>query len=142
MDFIMIPALFGVLTLGIYKLFELFVCRKERLAIIEKMGDNFTPDLLEHKKRLSSIGNFSFSALKIGCLLVGMGLGLLVGFFVCSAGIPGYLHDGDSMANRGWDIDMIRDVCAMIYGASVLLFGGIGLLVAFVLELKMGGKKE
>ena len=29
MDFIMVPLIMGIITLGIYKLFELFVCRRE-----------------------------------------------------------------------------------------------------------------
>ena len=64
MDFIMVPTILAIITLGIYKLFELFVCKKERLTIIEKMGEKFTPDMLEHKINFSSIGNFSFSALR------------------------------------------------------------------------------
>ena len=40
MDFIMVPAIMAIITVGIYKLFELFVCKKERLMLIEKMGDN------------------------------------------------------------------------------------------------------
>ena len=39
MDFITIPLVVGTITLGIYKLFELFVCRKERIAMIEKLAD-------------------------------------------------------------------------------------------------------
>ena len=35
MDFITIPLVVGTITLGIYKLFELFVCKKERIAMIE-----------------------------------------------------------------------------------------------------------
>ena len=31
MDFIMVPTILAIITLGIYKLFELFVCKKERL---------------------------------------------------------------------------------------------------------------
>lgn len=38
MDFIMVPTIMAIITLGIYKLFELFVCKKERLMLIEKMG--------------------------------------------------------------------------------------------------------
>ena len=30
MDFITIPLVVGTITLGIYKLFELFVCKKEQ----------------------------------------------------------------------------------------------------------------
>ena len=36
MDFIMVPTIMAIITLGIYKLFELFVCKKERLMLIEK----------------------------------------------------------------------------------------------------------
>ena len=38
MDFITIPLVVGTITLGIYKLFELFVCKKERIVIIEKVS--------------------------------------------------------------------------------------------------------
>ena len=46
LDFIMVPAVVGIITLGIYKLFELFVRKKERLIIIDKIGDKLTPDIL------------------------------------------------------------------------------------------------
>ena len=39
MDFIMVPAVMTIITLGIYKLFELFVCKKERIMLIEKMDE-------------------------------------------------------------------------------------------------------
>ena len=81
MDFIMVPTIMAIITLGIYKLFELFVCKKERLMLIEKMGDKYVPDVACMPKLY---GNFSFSALKLGCLLVGMGLGLLIGFVICT----------------------------------------------------------
>ena len=29
MDFIMVPAVMTIITLGVYKLFELFVCKRE-----------------------------------------------------------------------------------------------------------------
>lgn len=40
MDFIMVPAIMAIITVGIYKLFELFVCKKERLMLIEKWEIN------------------------------------------------------------------------------------------------------
>lgn len=129
MDFIMVPAIMAIITLGIYKLFELFVCRKERLLIIEKMGDKLTPELLSRKINLSSVGNVSFSALKFGSLLVGMGLGLLVGYLICGASIPGYVGGAK-------DLWHYRDLTALIYGGSVLLFGGLGLIISFIVELK------
>ena len=131
MDFIMVPTIMAIITLGIYKLFELFVCKKERLMLIEKMGDKYVPDVACMPKLY---GNFSFSALKLGCLLVGMGLGLLIGFVICTSAIPGYLDkDVDN-----WSV--YRETVSLVYGACVLSFGGIGLITAFIAELKLSKK--
>ena len=134
MEFITIPAIFGIVTWGFYKLFELFVCKKERLAIIEKMGERFTPDMLENKINLPSVGNVSFSALKFGCLFVGLGLGLLVAYLICVTTIDGYVA-----RNADWNWE-VKQTISVIYGACVLLFGGIGLLSAFLVELKISKK--
>lgn len=135
MDFIMAPAICGIFVLGLYKLFELFVCKKERLAIIEKMGEKFSPDILENKINLSSVGNLSFSALKFGCLFIGLGLGLLVGYLICTTTIDGY-----TTMTHG-NLYSQRDTISVIYGACVLLFGGVGLLTAFLIELKINKRK-
>ena len=45
----MVPLIMGIITLGIYKLFELFVCRRERMAIIEKLSDKITTTDLNGK---------------------------------------------------------------------------------------------
>ena len=126
-NFIIPPLVFGIVTLGIYKLFELFVCRKERLTIIEKMGEKFTSGMLEHKINFSYIGNSSFSALKWGCLLMGLGLGLLTAFAIH--------YNFQDFVSKQWDIQ------SMVYGASVLMFGGLGLLIAFLIELKINKNK-
>ena len=71
----------GIITLGIYKLFELFVGKKERLTMIEKLGDKLDPSMLGNRLSLPlpvgtpfmSSSPISFSALKFGCLLLGMG---------------------------------------------------------------------
>lgn len=127
MDFIAIPTVIGIITLGIYKLFELFACRKERLLMIEKMGDNFSPEMLKEKISFSSVGNLSFSALKFGCLFMGIGLGILVAFFI-----------NYNMADF---LDSMRRSDSFLYGSCVLLFGGMGLLVAFLVELQLNKKK-
>ena len=134
MDFIMAPAICGIFVLGFYKLFELFVCRKERLSIIEKMGDKFTPDMLEHKINLSSTGNLSFSALKFGSLFIGIGLGLLVAYLICRTTIDDYV-----VRNADWNWE-VKQTISVIYGACVLLFGGVGLLASFLVELKISKK--
>ena len=105
--------------------------QKERLMLIEKMGDKYVPDVACMPKLY---GNFSFSALKLGCLLVGMGLGLLIGFVICTSAIPGYLDkDVDN-----WRV--YRETVSLVYGACVLSFGGIGLITAFIAELKLSKK--
>jgi hypothetical protein len=128
MDFIMVPAVMTIITLGVYKLFELFVCKKERIMLIEKMDER---GLLMDTPKLRG-SSFSFSALKIGCLLAGMGLGLLLGYLICYATIPNYFT-----ADRDW---MYRETVSLIYGACVLGVGGIGLIVAFITELKLNKK--
>lgn len=123
---IMIPVTCGLFIGGFLKLFELFVCKKERLALIEKMGDKITPDMLQSKISFSSIGNLSFSALKVGCLLIGLGLGILVAFFI---------H-----YNMMDFCDDLR-IQSTLYTSCILLFGGIGLLTAFLIELKINKNK-
>ena len=43
MDFISVPLVVGIVCAGIYGLFELFVRRRERLAIIERSVINWMP---------------------------------------------------------------------------------------------------
>ena len=134
MDFIMVPTVCGIFVLGFYKLFELFVCKKERLLIIEKMGEKFTPEMLGNKINLSSVGNVSFSALKFGCLFVGLGLGLLAAYLICRTTIDDYV-----VRNADWNWE-VKQTISVIYGACVLLFGGVGLLASFLVELKISKK--
>ena len=133
---IMVPAVCSIFVVGFYKLFELFVCKKERLLIIEKMGEKFTPDMLEHKINFSSIGKFSSTALKFGCLFMGLGLGLLIGYLICSTTLEGYTNMGDVRLNYN-----MRETISIIYGACILLFGGLSLLIAFLVELKINKNK-
>ena len=75
----------GIITLGIYRLFELFVRRKERMSIIEKLQNNVDPSVFANKFSLPLLGQpgvkFPSSwPLRASLLLVGIGLGLLVGF--------------------------------------------------------------
>ena len=133
---IMVPAVCGMFIFWFLKLFELFVCKKERLLIIEKMGEKFTPDMLEHKINFSSIGKYSSSALKFGCLLMGLGLGLLTGYLICSTTLEGYTNTGDVRLNYN-----MRETSSIVYGSCVLLFGGLSLLIAFLIELKINKNK-
>lgn len=133
MQFIAIPVIVAIITYGIYKLFELFVCRRERLNIIEKLNEN---QLMSATDRFMLPGysqpRISYGSLKGGCLLLGIGLGLLLGFIISASCIPDY-YGGH------WKT---METAAIIYGACVLIFGGIGLLTAFIIELKLEKKKS
>jgi hypothetical protein len=131
MDFISVPLVVGICVAGVYGLFELYARRKERLAIIEKLADrvdlssltgNIYPPLM-FKSR-------SFSALKVGCLLAGLGLGLLIG---CLINITMVFPAGNLNIRH-------LEIISTVYGSCVLLFGGLGLLIAFILENKMSKK--
>lgn len=129
LEFIFIPVIFGIVTLGIYRIVELFVKKKERLLMIEKLGQS--EDVSELLRNFSSPDHKrkSYTALKVALLLIGLGFGLLAGFMVSSfwqAGIP----FESRMAFQ------VRETVNIIYGASVLFFGGLGLLMAFFLEQK------
>ncbi len=64
-----VAIVFGV----IYKLFELFAVRRERMMLIEKMGDKLTPETFKNGIMYRP-SLYSFGGLRIGCLLLGLGV--------------------------------------------------------------------
>ena len=110
MDFITIPAVLTVIGYFIYKLFELFVCKKERLYMIEHAKD-FSVNGID-SKFYNQLGlNLSFSALKWGAFILGIGLGLVVAYFI-SINTMTYKQLGD------WES---RELVGVIYGGSTIL---------------------
>lgn len=124
MNELMIVANVAIVFGVIYKLFELFVGRKERMMIIEKLGDKLTPDTFKNGIFYRT-GLFSFGGLRMGCLMIGLGVGLLVGYGIISATQHSYF-DG----NRPYE------VTSVVYGACVLLGGGTGLVISYLIEKK------
>jgi hypothetical protein len=146
MDFITIPLVVGMITLGIYKLFELFVRKRERLTLIEKMSDKIEVATIENQFSFPSQTSIKqFGSLKAGCLLIGIGLGLMVGFFISMFAFGNYnlLSVSFIPGAIDWDkVNQVKEMVGIVYGASVFIFGGIGLLVAFILEMKYTGKNK
>ena len=126
MDFITIPLVVGIITLGIYKLFELFACRRERITLIEKLGEKMS----DYNR-----SQLSFGTLKGGCLLLGVGLGLLTGFIISYVSFSPYDFD---RFDRGYT----REMVGVIYGSCTLLFGGAGLVTSFLIERNSCNKKK
>ena len=130
MEIIVVPLIVWIGVSGLYGFFELYARRGERKALIEKMGDKLDSSLLGGNFSLMQFPLKSFSSLKTGCLLAGLGLGLLVGLLINTM-----LHSSNFFA--GMERWSIENFIGVAYGASVLLFGGIGLLISFLIENKM-----
>lgn len=129
MDFITAPLIVGIIAFCIYRLFELYVRRKERIMLIEKMSEGLPLPAVNPGVFLPiPSAPTRYMALKVGCLLAGLGLGLLVAFFVTMSALS---------SDFNLDHYSSRQLISSVYGASVLLFGGLGLIIAFLIEVKM-----
>ena len=135
LDFITIPLTFGIVTLGIYKLFELFVCKKERMMILEKTNFNNEIPINNMFKGYNQLP-FSFSALKTGCLLMGLGLGLILGLILLVYNMETLKAYSEITGYNNYTI------VSLMISAGVLCMGGAGLLLAFIIEYKCGKKKN
>jgi hypothetical protein len=124
----------GIITLGIYKLVELHVRHKERLRMIERLiafwNDHGKdqeplpplklPDLSFDKQ------NFVSWSLKLSLLLMGVGIGCALTLFVRFGVFA------DNLRFR--DIEMLN-------ASFILIFGGLGLLIAYLIDSKQNRNK-
>ncbi|MDR1814140.1 MAG: hypothetical protein LBR18_04755 [Tannerella sp.] len=133
MNFLEAPLVLGIIGYFTYMVFELFARKSERLKIIEKMGENFSPiDTSALSSQFSSLlpsfPKKSFTSLRFGSLLSGLGLGLLIGVFLVVY-FKNCYHENS------------YELTSICYTASLLLFGGLGLIISYILE-KKEQKKE
>jgi hypothetical protein len=84
---------------------------KERLALIEKGA---SPELFKTKSNVGS----GYGSFKLGLFLIGIALGIMAGYFLHETGMD------ESAA----------------YFSMIFLFGGIGLVVSFLLQGKFEKK--
>lgn len=76
---------------------------------------------------------WSFVALRTGMLLFGIGVGLLVGYFIADINI--YTNEDVLLqAQHRTYINMVKESLPVIYGSSVLFFGGLSLVGSFLIE--------
>lgn len=127
-DFILVPVVVGILSYTVYRLFELYARRKERTLLIEKLDT--VKDSERYLASYLGTNTNSYSSLRLGSLLCGVGLGLLVGFVIIMLAPINY--------QGGWEE---RQTMGIVYGASVFLFGGLSLVIAFMVERKLSGRK-
>ncbi|MCC8154968.1 MAG: hypothetical protein LIP01_12685, partial [Tannerellaceae bacterium] len=82
-DSLVPPLVCGIIFFTVYRIIELFARRGERISIIEKLSENLDPSIMEKQiKSMNYFNKISFSSLKTGCLCIGLGLGLLIGYFI------------------------------------------------------------
>ena len=112
----MIPLNFLIVFGTIYKLAELFVRKRERLMLISKLTEISNVDF--KGINLYSSGN-KFTALRVGWLMLGVGMGFLAGFLVSMMATYGqYAYDFDSV----WHFH--HNVASVVYIACICIFGG------------------
>jgi MFS family permease len=117
----------AIIVLGIayaiYKLFELFVRRKERMVIIEKMSSGECVVNFPDVSKWFSSPTPKLGGLRLGLLLIGLGLGLAMAIILNSF----FAFNSRALSWQDKDI---------LYFALMMLFGGLGLLVAYLIEQK------
>lgn len=136
MNEIMAMVVVGIITYGIYKLFELFVRRKERMAMIEKLAAGIDPQIFNNQfnpVRIPIVKEFINNswAIRIGMLLMGVGLGVIIATIVDLSVLPPLVSGDDSRAYYDF-----RRTIDILYPACAAVFGGIGLIVAYFIEKK------
>ncbi len=135
MEFISIPVTFGIGAYAFYKLVELFARKKERIMIIERLSQISSTNIENLDiSRIFGEGknlNNKFLSLRIGSLLMGLGFGLLVGIGIAY----GMYGSSGSLSYE------TMQSMSVVYGASTLCFGGVGLLLGFIVESKMSKNK-
>lgn len=138
-DLIITPLVFLIVAFFLYKFFELIICRKERRMIIERMDP---ASLLDYAK-ISGLrvggGVPSESPrprhaaawpLRIGAVLVGLGLGAVGGRILAA-----------NLCLNESNIDIYYSNTDIVAGC-VLFMGGLGLLIAFIVEYKLYDQRD
>ena len=130
----MIPLNCLIVFATIYKVTELFVHKRERLMLISKLTEISNIDFKGIS--LYSSGN-RFTALRVGWLMLGIGLGFLVGFLVNVMATQGkYAYDFDQVY-RFHD-----NVAGVVYIACICICGGWGLLMSYRAERRAEQPEE
>ncbi|MCL2502006.1 MAG: hypothetical protein FWE30_04615 [Bacteroidales bacterium] len=134
MDFtavIIVPAIFYF----VYKIFEALIRRRERILMIEKLDFSNLQTLpsAEAFNVLDYMPNKRFSGLRAGLLLAGMGIGLITAWGLTVALYPTI---ASLKTGLGGDFYNFRNMFQAIYLAAPACFGGIGLIISYIIEQK------
>ena len=133
----------GFIVLGIYKLFELFVRKSERMALIEKLPAFFNTNEAGKVINFPEISfmkqDYGSWPLRFSLLFIGVGLGCFLAFLVQYGmfdNFSDYYNNGDWTVRR--EIGHIRFV---LYFSFIAVFGGLSLFIAYLIE-RQHAKKQ
>jgi len=113
----------------VYKFLESLIRKKERMMLIEKL-ETLPPQSLQISEAFCSkdfFPNKRFSGLRFGLLLAGIGLGLIVAWALIAI-VYVELESNIKLSHQ------FTDMLSIIFLASPALFGGIGLIISYVIE--------
>lgn len=127
MDFLVGPIVVATLCYFLYKILQLYGCRRERIMMIEKL------ELLPKNCEISGLNygssDFRFVSLRWGAIIFGLGLGMLVAYLISMLNVSTMYADGYNY--------ILNNAIEVVYAACTLLGGGLGLLTAFFVELRL-----
>lgn len=112
----------GIVFYFIYLILSLYARRKERMMLIEKISE--LKDVKLGNIQLGGAGKYAW--LHVGCCACGIGLGLLIAFFI-------------ELSVRSSGMLVRTDAC---YFSCICLFGGLGLVISFIAANKLESKKD
>ena len=128
----------GFCVLSIYKLFELFVRKSERMALIEKMaisGENKDiniPSIYLKSDRRST-------PLRLSLLLIGVGLGCILAFYAQYYYFNSFLE----YDLENWQVrNNVAQIKFVLNFSFIAIFGGLGLLIAYLIESKKSKNQD
>lgn len=141
MEGLMAVLIMGIFTYGTYAIFELFVRRKERMALIDKMSSGISSDFSKIQLDLFKKEERRGWTIRIGCLLLGIGLGVGIVAFIDMNTIP-QLSVQEYLSLEGndkWNIESspVYRTINILYPASAIFFGGLGLIISYFIENKL-----
>lgn len=129
MAIVTISVFFGT----IYKIFELFIRRSERMKLIDRLSESPDPQSLHTSLFAKSSMLSNKTAIKIASLLIGMAVGLLGVFAISYA---------DFMSQQlGYSrTSFLEPNIEILSLGFVLFFGGLGLLIPSIIFYKQDKK--
>ncbi len=132
MNDLVAPLVVGIVFWTVYRIFELFVRRNERLKLIDHISEISDVNMINERlfPKEHRVGHKT--AIKIASLLIGIAFGMFVGFVL--------LDIFRTVLTSGYEYRYDLYQCTI--GASTLFFGGLGLLIPSIYFYRQEQKEK